>query len=120
MNASEREAQDCVDFAADRAATGGGYASDHFLDAVTGDDMEKFTAAYARKIEAVGAGAQDGVTLGPFGQRALGTSENVEAELTIIGPSLGGGDDHVGVKGAIRGIDAEANDVPLLNFHRAA
>jgi hypothetical protein len=50
----------------------------------------------------------------------LGAGENVEAELAIIGAPFGGGDHHARVKGAVRGIDAEANDVPLLNFHRAA
>ena len=118
--ASGRQAQDFVDFAADRAAAGGGYASNNFVNAVAGDNVKKFTAAHTGKIEAVGSVEQDLVMLGSFGRHALGTSENVEAELAIIGAPLGGGDHHAGVKVAIRGIDPEANDIPLLNFHRAA
>ena len=57
--------------------------------------------------------------LGTFGGHALGTGKDVETQFAIIGAPLGGGNHNPGMEIAVSGIEAEANDVPLLNFYRA-
>ncbi len=117
---SKRESQDLVNFPADCAAPCRCYATDDFVNAVAGDEVEELAAADALKVEAVCAVQEDLVGASALDGDPFRAGEDVETQLAFVGSPFGSRNDHAGMKIAIRRVDTEADDVPLFNFHRAA